>query len=213
MLRWNYFRWFHSKLWSHSFFKKYPSYKKNSIKRNIPGFPSSHSFLILCQLLHLHSKGGQKMFIVTNVCYMPLTFHVSEYLHFQHGHPCSRSKEASETTEAVLVTNNGANSIPLPSVSVHSCAASFPAMILWSLSQSWNIDAGVHPRFCCEDWRGKVGDDRRPGIRTRIRMWLSSSALNLGLTMQILVKMKRIILNSNMLVNFVFPFFWVPVNC
>ena len=90
------------------------------MKRNIPGFPSSHSFLILCQLLHLHSKGGQKncSFKVTNVCYMPLTFDVSEYLHFQHGPPCSQSKEASETTEAVLVTNNGANSIPLPSVSV-----------------------------------------------------------------------------------------------
>ena len=90
------------------------------MKRNIPGFPSSHSFLILCQLLHLHSKGGQKncSFKVTNVCYMPLTFDVSECLHFQHGHPCSQSKEASETTEAVLVTNNGANSIPLPSVSV-----------------------------------------------------------------------------------------------
>ena len=56
---------------------------------------------------------------------MPLTFDVSECLHFQHGHPCSQSKEASETTEAVLVTNNGANSIPLPSVSVQSCAASF----------------------------------------------------------------------------------------
>ena len=63
-------------------------------------------------------EGGQKCFCVTNVCYMPLTFDVSEYLHFQHGHPCSQSKEASETTEAVLVTNNGANSIPLPSVSV-----------------------------------------------------------------------------------------------
>ena len=96
-----------------------------------------------------------------------------------------------------------------------SFMCSLSAMILWYLSQSWNIDAGVHPRFCCEDWRGKDGDDRRLGIRTRIRMWLSSSALNLGLTMQILVKMKRIIiLNSNVLVNFVFPcvFFWAPVN-
>jgi len=46
----------------------------------------------------------------------------------KHGHPCSQSKEASETTEAVLVTNNGANSIPLPSVSVHSCTASFPSL-------------------------------------------------------------------------------------
>ena len=66
-----------------------------------------------------------------------------------------------------------------------------------------------------EDRRGKDAVDHRLGIRTRIRMWLSSSALNLGLTMQILVKMKRIIiLNSNVLVNFVFPcvFFWVPVN-
>ena len=162
-------------------------------------FSSSANFYIYI------AKVAKKIafFKVTNVCYKPLTFDVSECLHFQHGHPCSQSKEASETTEAVLVTNNGANSIPLPSVSVHSCAASFPTMILWSLSQSWNIDAGVHPRFCCEDWRGKVGDDRRPGIRTRIRMWLSSSALNLGLTMQILVKRKRIILNSNMLVNFV----------
>ena len=96
-----------------------------------------------------------------------------------------------------------------------SFMCSLSTMILWYLSQSWNIDAGVHPRFSCEDWRGKDGDDRRLGIRTRIRMWLSSSALNLGLTMQILVKMKRIIiLNSNVLVNFVFPcvFFWAPVN-
>ena len=149
-------------------------------------FSSSANFYI-----YIAKVAKKIVFKVTNVCYMPLTFDVSECLHFQHGHPCSQSKEASETTEAVLVTNNGANSIPLPSVSVHSCAASFPAMVLWSLSQSWNIDAGVHPWFCCEDWRGKDGNDRRLGIRTRIRMWISSSALNLGLTLQILVKMKR----------------------
>ena len=38
------------------------------MKRNIPGFPSSHSFLILCQLLHLHSKGGQKNVFMSQMC-------------------------------------------------------------------------------------------------------------------------------------------------
>ena len=76
-------------------------------------FSSSANFYI-----YIAKVAKKIVFKVTNVCYMPLTFDVSEYLHFQHGHPCSQSKEASETTEAVLVTNNGANSIPLPSVSV-----------------------------------------------------------------------------------------------
>ena len=186
------------------------------MKRNIPGFPSSHSFLIFCQLLHLHSKGGQKNVFMSQMC---VTCH--SRLMYQNIYIFS-------TAIPVLKAKRLLRQLRLFSwptmvlIAFHSQVwvfssfmCSLSAMILWYLSQSWNIDAGVHPRFCCEDWRGKDGDDRRLGIRTRIRMWLSSSALNLGLTMQILVKMKRIIiLNSNVLVNFVFPcvFFWAPVN-
>ena len=103
MLRWSDIRHIRKTIWKGTY----------QVSHLLTVFSSSANFYI-----YIAKVAKKIVFKVTNVCYMPLTFDVSEYLHFQHGHPCSQSKEASETTEAVLVTNNGANSIPLPSVSV-----------------------------------------------------------------------------------------------
>ena len=83
---------------------------------NVPGVPSSYSLLLLLQLLHLHSKGTMTKHIFGN-------FNLNKYLIailieniFQHGLPWSQTPDASETTEAVTLTNGQwpmTNGLPL----------------------------------------------------------------------------------------------------